>query len=787
VCSLSLANLPATGTYSVFVSRAYSSQYVPMSFTATVAQDASASLTVGTAYNLSLSKTGQDGLLTFTATAGQNLALEITNVATTPANSNVSINVTGPGASGPGVAGGSVTSASGTTFNLANLAAGTYTVFVNPATTSTSMTITLLNNPTVALETTGASANVSDVAGEDAYLTFSGTAGQNLTFALSNLVLSSGYASVTISEPNGSQWISNLCSPGGVCSLSLANLPATGTYSVFVSRAYSSQYVPMSFTADVAQDVAATLAVGTPDNLSLPKTGQDGLLTFTATAGQTLALDVTNVVTTPASSNVSINITGPGASGTSVGGGNVTSAAGTIFNLANLAAGTYTVFVNPSTTSTSLTLTLLNNPTVSLPTTGSGVNVSELAGENAYLSFSGTAGQNLTFTISNLVMPSGYVYVYVNAPNNGGTILGSYCYFGTAVCSINLRNLPATGTYGVEVTAAVAGVLPMSFTANVAQDVTASLTVGTPETLSLPKTGQDGIVTFTATAGQTQALEVTSVVTTPAGSSVSLGITGPGTSGTSVGSGSVSSASGTSIINLPNLAAGTYTVFVNPSTTSASMTFTLLNNATVALPTTGSGVGVSELAGENAYLSFNGTAGQNLTFTISNLVMPSGYVYVYVNAPNNGGTILGSYCYLGTAVCSISLENLPSTGTYGVEVTAAFAGLLPMSFTANVAQDATATLTQGTPYKLTLNEVGQDGWLTFTIGTTTTVNLQVTGITTSPANNNVTIDVYNAAGSTVTGVTTTTSTTLSMSNLAAGTYSVLLHPSALSASMSVQF
>jgi large repetitive protein len=154
---------------------------------------------------------------------------------------------------------------------------------------------------------------------------------------------------VTVKNPDGTTyvydsvdgvyWSSYPCAAsGGGCGFKLLNLTQTGTYSVTV---VPNGAATMSFTATLSTDVTQTLAVNTPYALNLQYLAQEGLPSFTATAGQTFALQVSGISTTPASNIVYIYVIKPG--GAVLTTANTTT--GTTINLPNLAAGTYQVLL----------------------------------------------------------------------------------------------------------------------------------------------------------------------------------------------------------------------------------------------------------------------------------------------------------------------------------------------------------------------------------------------------------------------------------------------------------
>ena len=99
----------------------------------------------------------------------------------------------------------------------------------------------------------------------------------------------------------------------------------------------------MTFTGMLSTDVTHTLVLNTAYALSLPKAGQKGWLSFVATAGETVAIEITSVSTTPTSNTVYLYVYDP--SGATLASASTTTSY--TFNLSNLVAGTYTLFVDP--------------------------------------------------------------------------------------------------------------------------------------------------------------------------------------------------------------------------------------------------------------------------------------------------------------------------------------------------------------------------------------------------------------------------------------------------------
>ena len=765
-CVASLPNVAQTGAYTVKVT---SQGAQTMSFNLTLSQDISGTLTAGTPATATLSVPGKQALYTFSATAGQTVALYMGSISTTPSGKTVYMYVYGP--SGTQV--GQASSATMATLNLTNLAAGTYSVLVVPNDAATgSVQATLANGLTGTLPADGTTQSFSSsVPRQNGYFTFSANAGANLGIAMTGLALtpsSPTYVYFEVLQPNTSVISSFYCyttsSPG--CSASLTNLPATGTYTVRVTPQGAQT---MSFNLTLSQDVTGTLTAGTPATATLSVPGKQALYTFTATAGQTVALYMGSISTTPAGKTVWMYAINP--SGTQIG--SVGNASQGTLNLTNLAAGTYSVLIVPSdAASGSVQVTLANGLTGTLPTDGTSQSLSTtVPAQNAYFTFSATAGANLGIAFTGLSLSPGspnYVKVEVQQPN-GNWLVNGWCYTTNAPgCSWSLLNVAQTGTYTVRVTPQ--GPQTMSFNLTLSQDVTGTLTAGTPATATLSVPGNQALYTFTATAGQTVALYMGSISTTPAGKTVWMYAINP--SGTQIGS--VGNASqGT--LNLTNLAAGTYSVLIVPNdAATGSVQVTLANGLTATLPTDGTSQSFSStVPAQNAYFTFSANAGDDLSLVVAGLSLaPSSpnYVKVEVQQPN-GNYLVNGWCYMtSTPGCAWSLPNVGQTGTYTFRLLPQ--GSQTMSFNVALSQDVTGALTTGTPYSVSL-AANQNAMLTFVATAGQSASLTMSSILTTPSGKSVTTSVFNPSG---TQVASTTGTTLNLTNLVAGTYSVLIAP-----------
>jgi hypothetical protein len=389
-CELHLTNLPAAGTYTVTLAP---SGQATMGFVATLSQDQIGTLSSGAAFAVNLATVGQSATLTFALASQQSVAIELGAISTNPVSTTLYAYVYN--SSGTQVVSGSAVS--GTALNLQNLAAGTYTVAVTPlypVTGSAQVTFgpAVGGALTPITSGTGGSYNTHQP-GQNAYFTFTATAGQSMTLAVTNVALSSGSISninVVVYKPDTSTYSTQCFTPSQGsqgCELHLRNVPLTGTYSVTVSPGGSGQ-ATMSFTLTLSQDASGTLNVATPLNLNLAAAGQSATLSFTLSSPQTVGLNLSSLSLNPAGVLVYVYVYS--ASGTDVGHGSTTTA--TTVNLPNQAAGTYSVLVMPySPVTGSLQVTLEPGIGGLLTADGSSQNFSTPGiAQNAYFTFAAT-------------------------------------------------------------------------------------------------------------------------------------------------------------------------------------------------------------------------------------------------------------------------------------------------------------------------------------------------------------------------------------------------------------
>lgn len=674
--SLNLMNLPASGTYTVVVS----TSGVPGTAQLTLMPLSAQTIpTNGALHAFSANGPGQDVSLTFTANQGDNFELTLSGISGAGSGS-LAVNVYNSNgvniASGAGAYNGWVAR-----YPLWNLPEGTYTVVVSPPTPSDTVTFNAMLQP----DTVGPALGLNNPTavnlslGQVERLTFNANAGQSIALNVSGASTSnpSGLpVTVSVYSPNQSPITVNgvyvSTAVTGSNTINLSNLPISGTYTVIVN------------TSGVPGSAQLTLAPVKPQAISLNGTaqaysangaGQSVFMAFTANQGDNLELTLSSV-TGAGSGPVNVNVYD--ANGVNVAGGTECYDNWTCrYSLWNLAAGTYTVAVSPPDSSSGIAFdaTLQPDTQGSALTVSQAVTINLALGQVERLTFAANAGDNYVLNVSGVSTsnPSGLpVTVSVYGPNATPATSGS-AYATAAVTgfgSINLPNLPTSGTYAVVVsTSGVPGSAQLALMPFVPQSISSGATA---QAYTASGAGQSVAMTFNANSGDNLELTLTNVAGAGSGS---LTMNVYDTNGDIIASGAGLDNGWTKRFPLWNLATGTYIAVVSPADDSGTISFdaALLPDIVGSELSTDAPVTASLGLGQVERLTFNANAGNSVALYVSNAgtVNPSGLpVTVSVYSPGTG-SVTTSNAYKTVAVTSngvISLPNLPANGTYTVVI-----------------------------------------------------------------------------------------------------------------------
>jgi YD repeat-containing protein len=245
--------LPVTGTYTVDVDPR-SQETGGLTFLLATVPDNTGTTTIGTPTTITTTVIGENATRTFTGTAGQKLTMRVSD--NTYTTSGVDITVRQP--SGSSVASQFVSGSTAFRDVFTLPVTGTYTVDVDPRSHETGgLTFLLATVPdNTGTTTIGTPTTITTtVIGENATRTFTGTAGQQLTLAVSDNTYTSNGVDITIRQPSGSS-VASLFAFGSTAFRDVFTLPVTGTYTVDVDPR-SQQTGGLTFLlADVGGSVA---------------------------------------------------------------------------------------------------------------------------------------------------------------------------------------------------------------------------------------------------------------------------------------------------------------------------------------------------------------------------------------------------------------------------------------------------------------------------------------------------------------------------------------------------
>lgn len=547
-------NLPETGTYTVLLKMTAATAQTSMNLW--LSSELTGALPLNASTTVSAPRPGQGARYTFDGSQGQQLSVATSNTSTAPSNQRVAIYFYKP--DGSCLFSGCYYSAT-QAIQVNDLpvlpVTGTYTVLfdVNPydnANASFSTDIVLSEYLAETLEVDGPPVTATTtLLGQRIRATFQGIAGQNLGFAITQLV----------SQPTANYvQYTTLYRPSGPQLNSWTNLPETGTYTVILKMTAAT--VQSSMDLWLSSETVGVLPLNATTTVPASRPGQGARYTFDGTQGQQLTVATSNTSTTPANQRVAIYYYKP--DGSCLVSGCYFNATQAI-NVNDLPAlpvsGTYTVFfdINPydnANASFTTDLTVSEDVLETLIVDGPAVPaVTTLLGQKIRMSFAGTAGQNLGLGIRDFVgTPAGsYLqYRYLYKPDGGA--LGSW------------SNLPESGSYTV-ILKMTPGTTQSGLNAWLSSEATGTLALGAGTVVSA-RPGQAARYTFEGVVGQELRLTAEATTTDPSSQRLTVTILNPNGTCAIPGCSFTALSTGMTFADIPTLAsAGTYTVLVDIS------------------------------------------------------------------------------------------------------------------------------------------------------------------------------------------------------------------------------
>ncbi|BCJ55405.1 hypothetical protein Asp14428_68800 [Actinoplanes sp. NBRC 14428] len=445
----------------------------------------------GTAKVVNAPRPAQEFLTTFSATAGQNLAIQLAKY--TPAY-RPTARIIAP----DGTLVGQRTLDPDWT-NLPSLpATGTYRMilFANAGTGTFEASLWVRQDGGTAT-TTGAAVRAAFDAGRATEITVNGTAGQNLSLAFGTGTAPEGGVRVRAVTPAG-----QILYDYNIALLIVLDLPitTTGAYRVVVSPLVSA-----AGNADVtlAQESAATLAVGAAATVTAGRLGQRTRLSFSGTAGQRLSLVTTGGTFTYVTT---VRVYRPD-------GTQLVALEGYSTDFKSLAAlpssGTYQIVIEPYAETGTETFRIAEAVGGEATAVDGATRTMTVAATGRYAdtTLSLTANQRLSLGFTGWTFAAASVRLRLTGP--AGELLAD----GMLAKDVNYDlTVPATGTYRLALIPSDWGTGALTLTASTQRNAGA-FTLNTAKALSFPRAGQSNYATFAGTAGQLLSLSYTSVTT----------------------------------------------------------------------------------------------------------------------------------------------------------------------------------------------------------------------------------------------------------------------------------
>lgn len=507
-------------------------------------------------------------------------------------------------------------------------------------------------------------------AGQTSVVTFTGTAGETLSLRAANWTFPADGGTTLQVEGSASQPIgpTGTLNGTGVVTLEPIVLPSAGQYSVVVDPSGLGDVGSVQLTLT---DIGSVTPGGAAVTASVGTAGQVGVVSFQATAGELVGVQVDNS-TFPSDSLTTMTITdtsgAPQSSVVYLNGGS-----SPFLGPVRLAqAGTYVIVVDPTNGtdvgSAQLTVSTFADTTGSITPNGPAVTAAvSVPGQRAVLTFSATAGQEFGIQASDSTFPSGATAPRFYIADSSGQEVGGDNYIYDPPVVDGPVTVPAAGTYQVVVDpgpdSAATGTVSVklvSFT-----DQTGTLTPDGPTvTADITAPSQRAVYTFSGTASEKFVVSYTASTFTL--DSDVLDVVDP--TGKDVAQIPIDTPAGsTPAFTLP--AAGTYQVIVDPTSQgdTGTISLSLLSVSDIqGTITPGSPVDVSiTTPGQRAFYSFTTTtAGQQVSFTVAGSTFTSNKDELYVLDANGNG--VGNTYFLADG--TFGPITLGAPGTYQVVI-----------------------------------------------------------------------------------------------------------------------
>jgi YD repeat-containing protein len=647
---------------------------------------------------------GQDARYTFAGSAGQTVQVQLTH--SSPLACNWTLAILTP----TGLPLGSDTPCTGSraTVNVTLPAAGVYTVLVDPSSgTSGTVTLVVTNTSSGTPAITGLS---PAVAAPGTTVTVQGTglaSALNVRFnSIDAAVASATATSLTALVPAGAV--------SGHVAVTTPTGTATSVADLFVP--------PAPFTA--AQVVTTgRLAVGVPRAVTLATPGTIALLLLDRVAGQrflTIGTSPTSVlqhVTMLRPDGEVLSTRGPWYSPTAIQDALTAPTTGTYTFLIEadasaLGTKTYTVFDVPPDLTGTIGVTCAPVPVGVLT-----------PGQNARLTMHGTAGQRVAMVVDAKTITA----LGATLAASDGSVVWYAPIYTPGAEAYAIVTLPLTGTYSLLLNPwyDYSGAITWRACDVPPDHLVPAGTAGVPVTVIVTAPYQNGVVQFTAAAGQ-HVTVTTPTSTFPTGC-VYVRLYSPSSSQVAW-----DCASGTAFIDHTATESGVYTVLVDPvatATGSVTVRVSTISDLSGTITAGGSAVtATTTVPGQNATYAFTGTSGQKVALHASSGTFGGTFycdAYVRILKPD-GTTLAPNVCAEATGFIDATV--LPVSGSYKIVLDPQGTATGSVTLRLYRASDVVGTLPSGTPKVITTG-IGQNARYTFSASAGSRLSLRTSSAT----------------------------------------------------------
>ena len=612
--------------------------------------------------------------------------------------------------------------------------AGTYAIVVKPYLNLTgSVTLHLQEDLSPPISINGPAVTLTNGPGQNGRLFFSGTAGQWISLGATDATIGAPdccqTSMVSIVKPDGTTLLAPMqVFQTGAATPSSLQLPATGTYSITVDP-YNA--VVGNVTITLSEDLSPSISIDGPPVTLTTRIGQNARLTFSGNAGQWVSLGASDAtIGAPTCCTTStMAIYKPDGTTLVAPLGFLQAGNGTP-SVQLPVTGTYSIIIDPyNTVAGNVTLTLSEDLQPSISINGPVVTLSNRAGQNARLTFTGTAGQWVSLGVTDSTIGAPFccnTSTFAILKPDGTTFLSPTGFFGFhPITTTESMQLPVSGTYTMVVDPynAVAG----NVTFTLSEDLSPALTInGPPVNLDFDRIGRNSRMYFSGNAGQRVSLGMsnTTISAVDCCATSTVNIFKPDGSPLLLFHGFFARGGATPTLQLP--ATGTYLLIVEPyNNMIGGVTLHLSEELSPPISIGGPAVLLTNRPGQNTRMFFQGDAGQQVIFGAGPTAIgaPECCRTTTASIWNPNGTELFGIMIFSTGGISPQLT-LPVSGTYTLTVDPydAVAGDIGIVLSQDV---VIPIMINALPVSHNFDRVGQNAYFDFegTAGAPATVQL----------------------------------------------------------------